>query len=209
MTPVRDRVYVAPADSDVTLKDGQFQLHERRRDGVPLPIDTLFRSLADDQGSRAIGVVLSGSASDGTLGTKAIKASGGITFAQDESAHFPGMPRSAITAGSIDFVLAPADIAKELLRIATHSYLAVPVAAGARLPESELLQIFRLLRNTHDVDFTHYKPTTVERRIRRRMALHKLESLGDYLKLLREDPRELEQLYGEILIRVTGFFRDG
>lgn len=204
----RNRVYLAPAGSQTTVSQGRFDVQEQRRGGVKLPIDILFRSLADDQGSRVIAVVLSGAASDGTLGSKLVKVAGGITLAQDESAQFASMPKSAAAGGAIDLTLSPADIGRELMRIAAHSYIAAPARAGARLPEAQLKQVFQLLKSTHDVDFAHYKPTTVERRIRRRMALHKFENLGDYVTRLRDDPGELEQLYGEILIRVTGFFRD-
>ncbi|HXH40018.1 MAG TPA: CheR family methyltransferase, partial [Thermoanaerobaculia bacterium] len=160
-----------------------------------------------DLGSRAIGVILSGTASDGTLGTKAIKVEGGITFAQNETARFDGMPRNAIAAGAIDFVLPPVEIAAEIVRIARTSYVA---GAGDddHFSERDLAKVFTLLRSAHDVDFAHYKPPTIERRIRRRMALHKAETLGAYLEILREQPKEIEQLYGDILIRVTSFFRD-
>jgi two-component system, chemotaxis family, CheB/CheR fusion protein len=208
MTIEPEHVYVAPASADVHLSDGKIELQQRPREGVALPIDALFTSLGSDQGARAIAVILSGSGSDGARGSRALKAAGGIVFAQDDSAEFRQMPHAAVASGSVDFVLSASDIAGELLRIASHSYLTVPIAAGRRLPEGQLLQVFRLLHGSHDVDFTHYKPTTVERRIRRRMAVHKLEDLGDYVTKLRDDPKELDQLYSEILIRVTGFFRD-
>src|SRR5262249_44490801 len=151
-----------------------------------LPIDICFRSLAEDQGSRAIGVVLSGTGSDGTAGLTEIKAEGGITFAQDDSAEFNGMPRAAATAGTVAFTLPEREIALEIVRIARHSY--VSGGGGAiRLPEKELQRVFGILQATHDVDFTHYKPTTIERRIRRRMALHKINTLADYIAFLTEN----------------------
>jgi two-component system CheB/CheR fusion protein len=201
-----NHVYVAPPDGAVTSTAGVLRVAPRP-DRAVLPIDALFRSLSTDQGSRAIGVILSGTASDGTLGAKAIKAEGGITFAQDQSARFDGMPHTAIAAGAIDFVLPPADIASEIARIAHHSYVARD-GDGDRFKEQELSKIFALLRSAHDVDFAHYKSPTIERRIRRRMALHKVETLRDYIAILGEKPGEIEQLYSDILIRVTSFFRD-
>jgi two-component system CheB/CheR fusion protein len=200
-------VYVAPADAELTISRGVLRVGEPSG-RLTMPIDAFLRSLAEDQGSRAIGVILSGAASDGTLGAKAIKAEGGITFAQDDSARFDSMPRSAVAGGAIDFVLSPKEIARELQRIARHSYLSGVRNAAERLPENELVRVFAMLRSAHDVDFTHYKPATVERRIRRRMALQKTETLSDYLELLQKDSKELEHLYADILIRVTGFFRD-
>ncbi|HEY4639987.1 MAG TPA: CheR family methyltransferase, partial [Thermoanaerobaculia bacterium] len=199
-------VYVAPPDGVVTFAGGVLHV-EPRHEHAAMPIDALLRSLAADLGSRAISVILSGTASDGTLGSKAIKAEGGITFAQDETARFDGMPRSAIAAGAIDFVLPPAEIAAEVVRIARHPYVAREEDAD-HFSEHDLAKIFTMVRTAHDVDFTHYKPATIERRIRRRMALHKVETLGDYVEILRDKREEIEQLYNDILIRVTSFFRD-
>jgi len=206
MTLEPNVVYIAPPDGAVTCSGGVLRV-EPRSDRAVMPIDALFRSLSTDQKSRAIGVILSGTASDGTLGAKAIKAEGGITFAQDESARFDGMPHSAIAAGAIDFILPPADIAREIARVAHHSYVARD-GGGDRFNEQELTRIFALLRSAHDVDFAHYKSPTIERRIRRRMALHKVETLSDYIAILGQKPGEIEQLYSDILIRVTSFFRD-
>lgn len=198
-------VYVGPPDAEVCLEEGVLRLRERPA-GSWLPIDTFLRSLAQDQGSRAIAVILSGSASDGALGAKALKAEGGVAFAQDDTARFTSMPHSAVAAGAIDFVLSPREIAKELVRIGSADY--VTRGEGARLPERQMSKLFALLRTKHDLDFTNYKSSTIERRIRRRMALHKIEHLDDYLRLLQEKPAEAQDLYGDMLIRVTGFFRD-
>ncbi len=198
-----DHIYVAPPDGQLVAVDGALRIVH---DDGSLPIDGFLRSLAEDQGSRAIAVILSGSASDGTLGTRAVKAEGGITFAQDESARFDSMPGSAVASGSIDFVIPPREIAKEIVRIARSAI--VRVGVPGRFPEAQMRKVFEVLRTAHEVDFTHYKPTTVERRIRRRMTLHRTESLQDYIKILEDNPAEVEQLYGDILIRVTGFFRD-
>jgi two-component system CheB/CheR fusion protein len=202
----RNTLHVVPPGAVVTLADGALRVNgDSHR--APMPIDALFRSLADDLGRRVIGVVLSGANSDGTLGSKAIKGEGGITFAQDDSAKINTMPRSAVAAGSIDFVMSPAEMAREIVRIARHAY----VSGGdtpPHFPEADLLNVFRVLQGKHDVDFTLYKPATIERRIRRRMALHKIDVIGDYVKLLHGSPDEVDQLYSDILIRVTAFFRD-
>jgi two-component system, chemotaxis family, CheB/CheR fusion protein len=204
----RNKVYVMPPSVEMTISDGVLHLQKIPEKRPHLPIDTFFQSLAMDQGSRAIGVILSGTASDGTIGTKAIKAEGGITFAQDDSARFNGMPRSASNAGGVDFVLAPRDIVKEVTTIARHAYVADPGSNERTLPEAELSKIYALVRSAHDTDFTNYKSATVERRIKRRMALRKVEDISAYVDLLNDDPLELDQLYADILIRVTGFFRD-
>lgn len=199
-----DHVYVAPPAAVVTLENGRFVVRDRADDAA-VPIDVFFRSLAEDQTTSAVGVVLSGAGSDGTLGTRAIRAEAGLSFAQDDSAEFHQMPRSAVRNGSVDLVLAPEALAMELLGVARRSRAGQP---AARFPERELNAILKLLHAVHDVDFSQYKPATIVRRIRRRMALHKVDSAGEYLALLREDARELEQLAGDILIRVTAFFRD-
>lgn len=198
---------VVPPNTAVTLEDGSLHVAGDPQH-TPMSIDALFRSLAEDLGSRTIGVVLSGAASDGAAGAKVIKAEGGITFAQDETARFDSMPRSAINAGAIDFVLPPGEIAREIVRIARHNHIA-GIRGGNHLPEDELRKVFSMLQAKHEVDFTQYKPATVERRIRRRMNVQKVDSLQEYVKLLRTSPDEVDQLYNDILIRVTAFFRDG
>ncbi|HEV2666695.1 MAG TPA: CheR family methyltransferase, partial [Blastocatellia bacterium] len=175
-----------------------------------------LRTLAEDQNSRAIGVILSGTATDGTLGLEAVKAEGGITFAQEpKSAQYDSMPRSAIVAGCVDFVLTPERIAQELARISRHPYVA-PAATGepgaeeAALPpvKNGFNRILALLRRVTGVDFNLYKANTLRRRIRRRMILNKLDGLGEYAEYLRKNPLEVENLYQDILINVTSFFRD-
>src|SRR5215212_6576492 len=203
----RNHLYVAPSGAHVKIADGHLQLLPGGR-STTMPIDAFFRSLAEDQGTRAVGVVLSGVASDGSVGVRAIKAEGGITFAQDDSAKFDGMPRSAVVSGAVDFILSPRQMAEELVRIARHSYITGTKRSAEHLPQAELKRVFSLLQASHDLDFTHYKPTTVERRIRRRMAVNKVDNLGDYLSILTGSPAEIDALYSDILIRVTGFFRD-
>src|SRR5947209_13456779 len=202
-----NRVYIPPPGSFLLFKNGNFLVSSRDRASTTLPIDGCFESLAGDRGNRAIGVVLSGTASDGALGTTAIKGEGGITFAQDhETAQSQDMPDNAVLTGAIDFVLPPADIGRELVQLAHHPHMTVGVAAG--LGEKNLSKIFDLLHGSHDVDFTHYKKSTLERRIRRRMTVHRLESVEKYVELLKGNRAELDALYNDILIRVTGFFRD-
>lgn len=208
-----ERVYVIPPNKSMELEHGRLTL-VKREPGLHLPIDIFFRSLAKEQGSRAIGVVLSGNASDGSLGVKAIKAECGLTFAQDEaSARYAAMPRNAMLTGAVDYVLPPDDIAKELASIARHPFL-LPARSGdgqtETLPEGdgELQAIFALLMAATRVDFSRYKPTTVRRRIGRRMMVLRVETLAEYLQLLSKDTVEVRDLYRDLLISVTSFFRD-
>jgi two-component system CheB/CheR fusion protein len=207
-----DHVYVIPANADMAVSGGILQLTGRRTtEGRHLPVDHFLQSLAEDQGGRAVGVVLSGTASDGTLGLKAIKAEGGITFAQDDqSAKHSGMPRSAVSAGCVDFVLPPEKIASELVRIARYPHVRVPEKAPPLEPSGEdgLQTVLTLLRKAGGVDFSHYKSPTLRRRIARRMVLHKIGTLNDYIQYLRSNHTEVEALYEDILIHVTSFFRE-
>ncbi len=208
-----DHIYVIPPNTSMALKDGVLRLAARvLTRGQHMPIDHFLRSLAEDLGSRAIGVILSGTASDGTEGVRAVKAAGGITFAQDEkSAKYSGMPHSAVSARSVDFVLPPAAIARELARVARHPYLAPSLVERAEpsiAAGDQLGTLLSLLRDATGVDFAHYKQTTLQRRITRRMVVHKLEKLKDYVRYVRDTPGEVEELYQDILIHVTGFFRD-
>ncbi|MGP0073076.1 MAG: chemotaxis protein CheB [Bryobacteraceae bacterium] len=214
-TPVRaNHVYVIPPSAMLALQDGDLTALPLRTTNRPvMVIDAFFRSLAEHRGSQAIGVVLSGTGSDGTQGLAAIKADGGIAFAQDEkSAKFPDMPRNASAQfGSADFVLPPAEISNELARIAGHPYIRQPKPdeeAEPATPETELAKILSLIKVATGVDYAQYKPTTIRRRISRRMVLHKIETIGAYLKRLESDPSEVEALYQDLLINVTCFFRD-
>ena len=204
-----DHIYLIPPNADMAIQGGVLRLKPRVLSrGQHLPIDHFLRSLAEDNGNRAISVILSGTASDGTEGSRAVKAAGGITFAQDErTAKYSSMPLSAVSAGCVDFVLSPGAIAKELLTVGQHPYLA-PAAKVDEDAGDQMEILFSLLREETGVDFTHYKPTTLQRRIRRRMILHKLENLKDYVRMARKTPGEVEGLYQDILIHVTGFFRD-
>jgi two-component system CheB/CheR fusion protein len=205
-----DHVYVIPANADMTVGGGLFTLTPRSKSDRHTPIDHFFRSLAEELEARAIGVVLSGTGTDGTLGLQAIKAEGGFTFVQDErSAKHPGMPQSA--AAVADFVLPPAGIAGELARIASHPYVnhtAPSEAAPDRQEGAHVSAILRVLRTTTGVDFSQYKPASVRRRIARRMLLQRIDDEEVYLRRLRESPGEAQALHDDILIQVTGFFRD-
>lgn len=214
MSPQPNHVYVIPPNCDLRILNSRFHISDREQSRpVNTTIDTFFRSLAEDQGSNAIGVVLSGTASDGTHGLTAIKGEGGITFAQEtHSARYDSMPASAIAAGCVDFVLPPTEIAQELARIRRHPLIAD--AAQHRIDgsgdghDAYMAQVFRLLRRITRVDFSDYKPPTIGRRIQRRMVLHKIENLGDYIALLNRDRYEVNALYQDLLINVTSFFRN-
>lgn len=208
-----NQVYVIPPNTSMTISGGVLNLAARAETpGLHLPIDCFFRSLAQDQRSKAIGVILSGTASDGVLGMGAIKAEGGITLAQDEkSATYADMPRNAMTAGCVDLVLPPDGIARELARIGRHPAANHYRAASAHqlVPEGDgLSEILDILRRSTGVDFTNYKQTTVKRRIARQLILHKLDDLDGFVRVLRESPGEAEALCEDLLINVTSFFRD-
>jgi two-component system CheB/CheR fusion protein len=203
-----DRVYVMPPNASLVVRDGVLHLAPLAEKRVPSRgIDSFMRSLAEDIGHLSVGVVLSGSDADGTQGLAAIKAAGGITFAQDASAMHDSMPRSAVAAGCVDFELPPERIAEELTRIARHAYVA-PVPPGEVARSREMTRILEVLRAATDVDFSNYKPNTLYRRISRRAVLHKCESLADYVKYLQGNAAEVDALYSDILINVTSFFRN-
>ncbi len=205
-------VYLIPPKKHLTIFHGRLMLGdpERSRSGIFLPIDTFLRSLADDQGEKAIGVILSGTGSDGMRGVRAIKESGGMVMVQDESsAKFDGMPRSAISTGLVDFILPPEEMSAQMLAFADHPEQMRSVRSETLLTDEDgLTRIFALLRDRHKVDFTYYKPSTVVRRIERRMTVNHIHTLRDYVKFLESYPRELSVLYKELLIGVTNFFRD-
>jgi two-component system, chemotaxis family, CheB/CheR fusion protein len=177
-----------------------------------MSVDCFMRALAQ-QGNRAVGVILSGSGSDGTLGMAEIQAHGGLTFAQDDAtAKYNGMPRSAVSAGCVDHVLPPKGIARELARIAHHPYVARKILPGApevaTAPSAGSDIIFQILRQATGVDFTHYRQTTIARRIQRRMVVHRIDKIEEYVKYVQNNPTEVKALYQDMLINVTSFFRD-
>lgn len=205
-----DRVYVIPPGYKLGIHRGRLQLIEYSDERLPhLPIDFFFCALARDCGERAVGVLLSGSGSDGTVGLKAIKAAGGITLAQDEAtAMYADMPASAMASGSVDVQAPPAQIAREIARLAENPLVRRGYRADAGLGEHALERIFFLLRERTGHEFADYKPSTITRRIQRRMVLHKLERVEDYLRLLEQTPIEVDALFEDLLINVTEFFRD-
>lgn len=200
-----DHVYVIPPNKGMKIHKGALHL-EPRPSGLLRPIDDFCAALAEEQGSAAIGVVLSGTGSDGTIGLRAIKAAGGVTFAQDpKTAQWPTMPMSAITGGAVDFALPIKRIAAELTSISRHPYLAEinELAEG-----SDLDPICLLVRSLVGIDLRLYKQPTVRRRITRRMALHSMKSLSQYGRFLKNNPDEARELTNDIFIHVTSFFRD-
>jgi two-component system, chemotaxis family, CheB/CheR fusion protein len=211
-----DRVYVIPPNCDLVLVGNRLQLSMREKiHGKYLPVDRFLESLATQRQHRSIAVVLSGTDSDGAIGIAAVKAAGGITFAQDiASSKFEGMPDRAIATGHVDFVLPPGSIATEIAKIAQHSYVArlppvLPEIEASSVDEASVLAtIFTLLNRHKGVDFTGYKPATLKRRILRRMALHNFERWDDYSQYLGTHPIELDALERDLLINVTSFFRD-
>ncbi|HYS08610.1 MAG TPA: chemotaxis protein CheB [Myxococcales bacterium] len=202
-------IYVIPPNADLAILNGVLHLMPPSPGhGVHLPIDYFFRSLAQDKGSRSIGIVLSGTGTDGTFGLKAIKEAGGITFVQDPtSAKYDGMPRSALDSGWADFCLGPEAMADALLQIARHSYLSKVERPTPQKMET-VGKLLVMMRTAYGNDLTYYKPTMVDRRVERRMALHKIEKLDDYIKFALSNPGELDLLYKDMLIGVTSFFRD-
>jgi len=209
-----EHVYVIPPNKGITVAEGRVQLVAPSQPrGLRLPIDLLFESLAHELGHRAVGVVLSGMGSDGTQGLQAIKAQGGFTLAQaPESAQFDAMPQSAIRAGCVDVVAAPEQLVEHLLGDRA------PGRAPTEAPDLETLDaadspealqgVLQLLKRQGRHDFSQYKSSTLGRRIERRMGAHGLSSITAYEQLLRQSPQEVELLSKELLIGVTGFFRD-
>jgi two-component system CheB/CheR fusion protein len=208
-----DHVYVIPPNKDLAIRHRTLRLLSRRRTaGRHLPINRFLVSLAADQKGAAIGVILSGTASDGTVGLQAVKSKGGVAFAQDpKSAGYPGMPESAILAGCVDFVLPPEEIARELIRLAQLPYAQRTAAVTEAEPPfggGDLQKIIRILRTATGVDFSLYKTGTIKRRIARRMALHQIGSLPGYASYLEQNAIEVAALYQDIFIHVTSFFRE-
>lgn len=224
-----NHIYIIPPNTSLGIVRGALQIRPRSPEQVaPRSIDHFLEALARDQAERAIGVILSGSATDGTLGLEAIRAAGGLTFAQDDSARFPSMPRSAVAAGCVDFVLSPEAIAKELGFVASHPLLAERGAiaradaragtgagstdglrdADSSQEDAAYRKIIHLLRNQSGVDFSLYKRPTLERRITRRAVLNRRNTLAQYAEFLVGNTTELDTLYLDALINVTSFFRN-
>jgi two-component system, chemotaxis family, CheB/CheR fusion protein len=213
LRPEPNRVYFLPPNTRVSLQIGVFQLEGRASDGVPHPIDFFLRSLAVQQKSLGIGVILSGMDADGALGLKAIKAEGGISIVQaPESARFPEMPRSSISADHVDMVLPPDQIAVHLTQVAqrlqTPELRRLEEGVTPADDEKHFARILKLLKSVSGVDFRLYKPSTIRRRVLRRMLMQRIDTLADYAAFLQANAKELRDLHEDALINVTRFFRD-
>jgi two-component system CheB/CheR fusion protein len=207
-----NHVYVGPPGGLLSIVEGTLHRVDTGLKEAPrLPIEHFFRSLAEDQRERAIGIVLSGTGTDGTLGVKAVKGESGMAMVQKpQSAKYAGMPSSAIATGLADYVLPPAEMPSQLVAYARGPYLTgASVAAEAPVvPEEPMQRIFMLLRNRTGHDFSAYKSNTLRRRIERRMNLHQIKRPNEYVRHLQENPHEIDILFKERLIGVTSFFRD-
>lgn len=208
-----DHVYVMPPNVSIRVVDGAFSLVKRPKPPTQvLPIDVLFGSLAVACANRAVGVVLSGTGSDGALGLAAIKAAGGLTIAQEPStAEYGGMPKAAIDLGAADAVLDPEHIAAELVRLGQHPSLSEsqPGGENAEATDDEsFAKVLALVREASGLDLTSYRRTTLLRRISRRMLLEGVATMREYLGVLQKRPSEVEALYRDILVNMTEFFRD-
>lgn len=197
-------VYLIPPKKEMIISDGQLLLSDKDPKQLSLPIDTFFRSLAQECGDRAVGIVLSGTGSDGSRGIQKISSEGGIVIVQDEeSCRFDGMPKAAIETGIVDIVLRPEEMGEVLAKTSKTGIL-----DNLEKSESGLNGVFELLRNEYGIDFSWYKSSTVDRRVERRIQMLHVSSLDDYLRVVREDREELNNLYKDLLIGVTKFFRD-
>ncbi len=203
-----DRIYVIPPSYDMIFEDGMLFLKKPiEMHGFRLPIDSFFKSLAQDQTDKALGIILSGTGSDGTLGMRAIKAGGGMMIVQSpESSEYDGMPRSAIATGLADYILPPAKMPAQLIAYANKAF-------GKRIiivPKNEdvMTKIFNLLNTNLGHDFSNYKESTVKRRIERRMVVKNFTNVAEYVQYLEQNPAEMEVLFHEFLIGITSFFRE-
>lgn len=206
-----DSIYLIPPKKNLTIFHSKLLLHEQDRyQGINLPIDVFLRSLADDQRDKAIAIILSGTGSDGMRGSRAVKEAGGMIMAQSrESARFDGMPHAIISTGLTDFILPPEEMAEQLIAFVNYPRAPRSDHSGSIINDEDgLAKIFSLLRDKHKVDFTYYKPSTLDRRIERRMTINQIQDIKEYVRLLTNYPSEITQLYREILIGVTSFFRD-
>lgn len=204
-----NNVYVIAPGYKLGFADGTLLVQGDAGTKVHTNIDYFLSALANDQQSRSIGIILSGSGSDGTLGLKAINANGGITFAQSESSSACAyMPNNAVASGCVDYILTPREIAEQLVMIARENYIRQSVSGSQSGSKEHLSKIFFLLRQHTGHDFSHYKHSTMQRRIHRRMALHHINTLEHYVAHLQKNRLEIDRLFDDILINVTSFFRD-
>ena len=207
-----EHVYLIPPKNEMIISGGRLLLSEQdRHQERTLPIDIFFRSLAQDCGSRAVAIVLSGGGSDGSRGIRDVHEAGGLVIVQDvESAQFDGMPRTAADSGLAHFVLAPSDMPRVLMEHAAGRSEVARRAPASEPPvgNATVVEVYRMLQEEYGIDFTHYKPSTVTRRIERRLALARSADIDEYIRRLKSDRGELDVLYRDLLIEVTCFFRD-
>ncbi len=207
-----DAIYIIPPNREMAIREGKLRLFELKgQRGVRHPIDLFFRSLAEDRGLYGIGIVLSGTGTEGALGLRAIKGEGGLAVVQDPAtASYGGMPESAIGTGIVDYVLPPEKMAETLVNYVRQSGRVVvrPPEKEIETPKNLLQKVIGIVRAQTGVDFSLYKTNTIIRRIEKRMAMHQIQAMEDYLIYLRNSPHEVNSLLKEILIRVTNFFRD-
>lgn len=206
-----NNIYLIPPKKILQIVDGRLVLTDPDYSGsINFPIDIFLRSLAEDKGEKSIAVILSGTGSDGVRGIRAIKQHGGLILVQEpESAKFDGMPKSAIATGLVDFILKPSEMPKKILSIVEHPINLIRVEQERVLTNEDLLnKILNLIKQNYNVDFSLYKPSTITRRLERRMSICHTDNLADYLDLIYKNPNELGILFKEFLIGVTSFFRD-
>jgi len=206
-----NNIYIIPPNKDMGLLDGKLQLMEPiEPHGFRMPINYFFTTLAQDKEDKSVGIILSGFGSDGSIGLNAIKANGGISIAQDPStAGSDGMPNSAINTGQVDIILAPEEMPEKILSYKNSSTKIIKnILSTEDKTEQALMKIFILIRNRTGYDFSQYKKSTIYRRVGRRMNIHQIEEMSQYLRYLQETPNEIDQLFKEFLINVTHFFRD-
>jgi two-component system CheB/CheR fusion protein len=211
MEVLADNVYLIPPKKNLTIFHGKLLLNDKvANQGINLPIDIFLRSLAEDQGERTIAIILSGTGSDGTRGVRAIKEFGGMVMVQDEeSAKFDGMPRAAVSTGVADFIMPPEKMPEQLLAYMAHPYVSGNKHSDILLKDPDALtRLFAELREKTKADFTYYKPSTITRRIERRMSVNQISDFEEYVKYLQSYPGEVMALYRDLLIGVTSFFRD-
>jgi len=204
-------IYLIPPRKNLSIFHGKFYLEEQKSRGLNLPIDIFFRSLAADKNKNAIGVILSGTGSDGTLGIRAIKEAGGMVMVQDDqSAKFDGMPRSSISTGLVDYILPPEKMPGELLNYIKHPFIKKSATLDNIMSKNidTLTKIILMLRDHSGIDFSFYKENTIIRRLERRVSINRFNTLEEYLVFLSESSKEKDILYRELLIGVTRFFRD-
>ncbi len=207
-----DNLYLIPPRKNMTIFNGKLFLTEQDHSrAMNMPVDIFMRSLAQDQGTNAIGVILSGTGSDGTLGIRSIKEQGGMVIAQDDqSAKFDGMPRSTISTGMVDYILTPGEMPEALLNYVEHPFIQKTEKIENQITQDEdyLSKIIMIIRDVTGVDFSNYKETTIIRRIEKRISINRYDSIEDYVSFIASNKREVNILYKDLLIGVTRFFRD-